>query len=118
MDREQTIATRILSLAGLGITALALGGSPKRAERFNRDAECLISPQTKLPSPLLSFVAVGDVGTGRRGQYDVARSMTQLHDINPFSLVLLLGDNIYENGEIEKSRRCSNDLTNHYSMPS
>jgi Calcineurin-like phosphoesterase len=53
-------------------------------------------------SPLLRFITVADTGTGARGQYAVAEAMTRYHQKNPFSLVLLAGDNIYNNGEIEK----------------
>ena len=50
----------------------------------------------------LKFVAVGDVGTGKRAQYAVARAMTRHWQASPFSLALLTGDNIYEDGEIER----------------
>ena len=52
--------------------------------------------------PLFSFVALGDVGTGNIGQLAVADAMDEYYRQNPFALVLLTGDNIYEDGEIEK----------------
>jgi 3',5'-cyclic AMP phosphodiesterase CpdA len=52
--------------------------------------------------PLLRFVSVADTGTGAVGQYAVAAAMTRYHQLNPYNLVLLGGDNIYNNGEIEK----------------
>ncbi|AFY33270.1 metallophosphoesterase [Calothrix sp. PCC 7507] len=51
---------------------------------------------------LLRFVSVADTGTGARGQYDVAKAMTNYYQQNPYNLVVLAGDNIYTNGEIEK----------------
>jgi 3',5'-cyclic AMP phosphodiesterase CpdA len=51
---------------------------------------------------LLRFVAVADTGTGARGQYDVANAMAQYHQQASYPLVLLAGDNIYNNGEFEK----------------
>ncbi len=51
---------------------------------------------------VLRFVVAGDVGTGARGQYAVARAIEQRRQLSPFSTALLTGDNIYENGEIEK----------------
>ena len=51
---------------------------------------------------VLRFVVAGDVGTGARGQYAVARAIEQRRHLSPFSTALLTGDNIYENGEIEK----------------
>lgn len=59
----------------------------------------------KLPAtttPILRFISVADTGTGDRGQYAVAQAMTQYHRQNPFDLAILAGDNIYNNGEIEK----------------
>lgn len=51
---------------------------------------------------LLRFVSVADTGTGATGQYAVATAMTNYHQQNPYDLVILAGDNIYNNGEIEK----------------
>lgn len=51
---------------------------------------------------LLRFVSVADTGTGAQGQYAVAKAMTADHQKNPYNLVILAGDNIYNNGEIEK----------------
>lgn len=52
--------------------------------------------------PLFRFIAIGDAGTGEKGQYDVANAMFRYYQNNPFQVVTLLGDNIYTNGEIEK----------------
>lgn len=51
---------------------------------------------------LLRFVSVADTGTGGDGQYSVAQSMVNYRRENPYNLVILAGDNIYTNGEIEK----------------
>lgn len=51
---------------------------------------------------LLRFVSVADTGTGAKGQYDVAKAMTNYRQQNPYYLVILAGDNIYNNGEITK----------------
>jgi Calcineurin-like phosphoesterase len=53
-------------------------------------------------SPQLRFVAVGDVGTGDNHQYTVAKAINCYFNVNPFALVLLTGDNIYDKGEIDK----------------
>jgi 3',5'-cyclic AMP phosphodiesterase CpdA len=60
--------------------------------------------QPVIPSnkELYRFVSVADTGTGDRGQYAVAKAMTNYHAQNPYELVVLAGDNIYTNGEIEK----------------
>lgn len=52
--------------------------------------------------PLLRFVSLADTGTGAAGQYAVAQAMTAYHQQNPYDWVILAGDNIYNNGEIEK----------------
>ncbi|MGB5635700.1 MAG: metallophosphoesterase [Waterburya sp.] len=51
---------------------------------------------------LSSFVVAGDVGTGEKGQHNVAKVMSCFFAANPFPLVLLTGDNIYSHGEMEK----------------
>ena len=80
-----------LSLAALGGLGLALGSHLI----LNRSSSA-ITPSL----PLLRFAAVGDVGTGNKGQLQVADAMEEYHNLNPFSLFLLTGDNIYENGNI------------------
>ena len=50
----------------------------------------------------LRFVSVADTGTGDKGQYAVAQAMTRYYKQKPYELVVLAGDNIYNNGEIEK----------------
>lgn len=48
------------------------------------------------------FVALGDVGTGNIGQNAIAQVMNDCYRQQPFKLVLLTGDNIYEDGEISR----------------
>lgn len=45
------------------------------------------------------FVAIGDGGSGLPAQQEIARRMLFHHDQSPYDLVLLLGDNIYPNGD-------------------
>jgi 3',5'-cyclic AMP phosphodiesterase CpdA len=72
-------------------------------------AGCYITDSTKAIAAnpakkdlLLRFVSVADTGTGAKGQYAVAGAMNAYHKRNPYDLVVLAGDNIYNNGEIEK----------------
>ena len=81
---------KFLLLGGLSGLGLALGGGYSQ------------TTPTVGSSPLLRFVALGDVGTGNRGQYAVAKAMNSYFQQHPFSSVLLTGDNIYPNGEIKK----------------
>ncbi|MEM8638195.1 MAG: metallophosphoesterase [Cyanobacteria bacterium P01_G01_bin.54] len=58
----------------------------------------------QLPSgePLLRFGVIADTGTGAAGQYAVAEAMAAYHQAHPFPLVVMAGDNIYNNGEMSK----------------
>nr|WP_318732278.1 MULTISPECIES: metallophosphoesterase [unclassified Roseofilum] len=60
-------------------------------------------------SPLLRFMSVADTGTGAEGQYAVSSAMVQYAQQFPCELVVLAGDNIYNNGEIEKSKAVFED---------
>ncbi len=57
---------------------------------------------TPASPPILRFISVADTGTGAEGQYAVAAAMTEYRRENPFNFAVLAGDNIYNNGEIEK----------------
>jgi hypothetical protein len=41
------------------------------------------------------FAIIGDNGTGRKPQYEVAAEMAKYHDVFGFDFVIMLGDNIY-----------------------
>ncbi len=45
------------------------------------------------------FIAFGDMGTGDNEQYALAKQMAAWHEAHPFNTVLLLGDNIYPDGD-------------------
>lgn len=82
-----------LTLTGLGGFGLSLVTHKLLAQES--------TPNNK-QQPILRFVAIADTGTGNEGQYAVAQAMNDYSQKNPFSLVLLAGDNIYNEGEIEK----------------
>ena len=44
---------------------------------------------------LLTFAVIGDNGTGKPPQYEVARQMLRSHATVPFELVVMVGDNLY-----------------------
>lgn len=95
MKRRNFIALSALSGLGLSVATHHLLAQ-------NSSASCSNSLRKSIQDPLLRFVAVGDTGMGDEGQYAVANAMTCYHQSHPFDLVLLGGDNIYYNGEIEK----------------
>jgi predicted MPP superfamily phosphohydrolase len=53
----------------------------------------------------VTFAVIGDSGTGKAGQYAVARQMKAMCDKNPFEFVLMLGDNIYSNGAAKNFKK-------------
>ena len=54
--------------------------------------------QSSRSSNVVRFVAFGDMGTGDSDQRDVARQMAAFHFNHPYDTVLMLGDNIYPDG--------------------
>src|SRR5258706_16249137 len=53
--------------------------------------------QLTLPgkSGSVRFGAIGDMGTGRAPQYELARTMDGFRKLFPFEFVITLGDNLY-----------------------
>ncbi|MCA1992850.1 MAG: metallophosphoesterase, partial [Coleofasciculus sp. S288] len=115
MKRRQFLV--LTSLSGFGLAACASVFRTQTAQRTdanltettNLAVEPALSTSSDAQSnpvannqPLLRFVSVADTGTGAAGQYAVAAAMTRYHQLNPYDLVILAGDNIYNNGEIEK----------------
>ena len=43
----------------------------------------------------MKFAVLGDFGTGTREQYELAAQMKRVHDMFPYELVTLVGDNLY-----------------------
>jgi hypothetical protein len=50
------------------------------------------------PAGEVRFAVIGDSGTGQKPQYEIGRQMDLLHKKEGFGFVLMLGDNIYPNG--------------------
>ncbi len=110
LKRRQLLA--LTGLAGLGLAFLgknlrnwaAQGAGPSKTDLSSTDTAAVntIARASLGQDLLLRFVSLADTGTGGQGQYALAEAMTEYHSQNPFSLVILAGDNIYNNGEIEK----------------
>lgn len=95
----------LTSLGGLGIAVFAKIFGKQTADISAANTPKPVSSPTATTSAgqlLLRFVSVADTGTGTREQYAVADAMHQYHQQNPYDLVVLAGDNIYNNGEITK----------------
>lgn len=98
LNRRQFLVLSSLSTVGTGVftwTLIHQNGHKKLI-----DLATAATPTQK--DLLLRFVSVADTGTGAKGQYAVAKAMTLYHQLRPYDLVVLAGDNIYNNGEIEK----------------
>lgn len=92
MTRRWLALLSVLVLA-VGIAASAsFGGSAQQTKETPKTS-------TANSAGLVPFVAFGDMGTGENSQYSVAAGMAAHHDKHPFDTVLMLGDNIYPNGD-------------------
>lgn len=54
--------------------------------------------QNSPSTDVVRFAAFGDMGTGDNDQREVAQQMAAFHNKNPYDTVLMLGDNIYPDG--------------------
>ncbi|MBU7583725.1 MAG: metallophosphoesterase [Nostoc sp. TH1S01] len=97
LKRRQFLSLGSLGAIGTGILGWTLAHHNSYTDDFVATAA---KPAKK--DLLLRFVSVADTGTGAKGQYAVAEAMNFYHKQNPYNLVVLAGDNIYNNGEIEK----------------
>jgi acid phosphatase len=55
---------------------------------------------TASPASAVRFIAVGDAGTGNDQQNTLARLMTKYQQTHSYDTALLLGDNIYPDGDV------------------
>jgi len=80
---------RVLATLVIGLTIAA----------FSDTGAAQTAPTTGLSLPnrkgSLKFAAMGDNGTGGKGQYEVAAQMVAQHARFPFEMVIMLGDNMY-----------------------
>ncbi len=83
----------ILGLAVAPFSALSRADSSKRS-----DLALPVPPSGPAPEGTVRFIALGDMGTGSKKQYTIARRMTIYHDERPYDTVITLGDNIYPDG--------------------
>jgi len=102
IQRRQFLILSGISVVGLPFLGKILSsGQIVESTEINIPTSPSPSPSPSL-APLLHFVCVADTGTGTKSQYAVARAMISYRQQKPFDLALLAGDNIYNNGEIEK----------------
>jgi hypothetical protein len=106
------IGKRLLGLLGMfSILALCMGCG-LAGQKYLRTKEQAVqklafSPVGKASAKLAvnrgyRFIAFGDWGTGTPFQKDIAEQLAQLEQKAPFDSVLLLGDNFYPTGNVER----------------
>jgi len=100
LKRRQFLFLSSLSAIGTGFFGWMLAHQNSQSDDIADSTAIAANPTKK--DLLLRFVSVADTGTGAKGQYAVAGAMNFYHKRNPYDLVVLAGDNIYNNGEIEK----------------
>lgn len=100
--RRQFLFLATLGGFGLAFLSKILGRQSTQNNSVNAIASNITQKPATSTTPILRFISVADTGTGDRGQYAVASAMARYHRPHPFDLAILAGDNIYNNGEIEK----------------
>lgn len=100
LKRRQFLFLGSLGTFGTGLLGWKLARQNSQIADFADSAVIAATPPKK--DLLLRFTSVADTGTGAKGQYAVAGAMNYYHQQKPYDLVVLAGDNIYNDGEIEK----------------
>ena len=104
---------QFLILGGLGSVGVAVAiGKTLTGQAGNSPASVIASPSlspTASKELVLRFVAIGDTGSGNANQYAVAQAMEQYRSQQPYDLVVMAGDNIYNQGEMAKIKTVFED---------
>lgn len=88
-----------LACFGLVFCCLIVVGVFHVVESSEKISFNTISIHLSLP---LTLIAFGDNGSGSSAQMDLAKEMALQYQKEPFQIALLLGDNIYETGDVKK----------------
>src|SRR4051812_6756293 len=97
----RTAARLPVALLGccLAVAASGCGRSdlPAPSVSVHAQAAPAAAPAVALPNKdgSFKFAVLGDFGTGERTQYELAQQMDLLHRRFNYSLVVLVGDNLY-----------------------
>lgn len=89
--------TRIAAATLIALALLIAGAGSRSSAPAGAQAASAQAPALTLPNKAdsLKFAVLGDFGTGSSEQYDLAAQMKRVHDLFPFELVTLVGDNLY-----------------------
>jgi Calcineurin-like phosphoesterase len=91
-----------LALSGLTGLSLALLGRELPSNSADPGPLRPESPRLEVPkeSVLLRFAATADTGSGDRHQFAIGQAMADYRTKNPYDMVVMAGDNIYNSGDI------------------
>ena len=84
------------------ISMIAVAGTRFKAENPQQALDEGPHMPCQQEGECLSFIAFGDSGSGNSNQMAVAAQMASTYADRPFSYALLLGDNIYDHGDVKQ----------------
>jgi predicted MPP superfamily phosphohydrolase len=87
--------TRLSAAAIALVPLLQLLSAAPAGESIQPAAAAPIALTLPNKADSLKFAVLGDFGTGSKEQYALAAQMKRVHDVFPFDLVTLVGDNLY-----------------------
>lgn len=82
----------VLMLAAATVVVAAL---TEPAQRPPAQMSAVTETRPPVGTDSLKFLVLGDTGTGDRAQQDVAAQVWKTHQVFPYELAIMLGDNIY-----------------------
>jgi len=95
--RRREFLTQLSATGATAIAATALANPPHGISQHTIGSP--LSAGNQPQTGVVSFAAIGDMGTGESEQYSLAKGIAAYHAQHPFDTVLTLGDNIYPNGD-------------------
>lgn len=94
MNRRFLIFFFLMTALSAGTATLIANGKTDWSMRA-----ALALPNGPAPAGTFRFAVLGDTGTGKKGQLDIAERLFRFNQERPFDTALLLGDNIYQSGK-------------------
>ena len=86
------------ALLSLAVAGSVLATAPAFSMSKKPAPEPPAPPVVTVPDGVVRFIAIGDMGTGKDGQFKVAAAMKEVCDQRGCDFAIGLGDNIYEDG--------------------
>lgn len=96
--RQRFQASLLAILILCGLTAVIWTRASDNSRSIGSGVAQLPLPEGEAPKGAVRFAALGDMGTGDDAQLAVARQMAFFQLTRPYQTILMLGDNIYPDG--------------------